>query len=148
MSKTDVVRAPKWPVESIDPGLLWLDYDVLADEFLIYFGGEPVPAISSPLNAAGFRGVAIMLGVGADDESTDEIVGVQVIPMLLGTVQEQPAWAVLVWAAMAGDFGTELLKERLPGFLAEVQQAFDRYWTPPPSMQEQMAALSRVEKTA
>ena len=89
-----------------------------------------------------------MLGVDANDEETGEIVGVHVIPMLLGAVQAQPAWAVLAWAAMAGDFGTELLKERLPGFLTEVQQAFSQYWTPPPSLKEQMAELTRVEKTA
>ena len=89
-----------------------------------------------------------MLGVGADEEETGEIVGVQVIPMLLGSVQDQPAWAVLVWAAMAGDFGTELLKERLPGFLTEVHQAFSQYWTPPLSIEEQMVNLARVQKTA
>ena len=89
-----------------------------------------------------------MLGVGADDEETGEIVGVQVIPMLLGAVQEQPAWAILAWAAMSGEFGTELVKERLPGVLAEVHQAFSQYWTPPPSIEEQMADLARVEKTA
>ena len=89
-----------------------------------------------------------MLGVGADDEETDEIVGVQVIPMLLGAVQEQPAWAILAWAVMAGDFGTELLKERLPDFLTEVNVAFSRYWTPPPSLEEQMAGIARAKATA
>ena len=89
-----------------------------------------------------------MLGVGADDEETGEIVGVHVIPMLLGAVQEQPAWAVLAWAAMAGDFGTELLKERLPDFLTEVHQAFSHYWTPAPSLDQQIADLAHVKKTA
>ena len=89
-----------------------------------------------------------MLGVGADDEATGEIVGVQVIPMLLGAVQEQPAWAVLVWAALAGEFGAELLPERLPGFLTAVQQAFTQYWRPAPSVEEQLAELARGKKTA
>src|SRR5215216_80799 len=141
-------RAPRWPDEPVDPEVAWVNYFAPADEFLVYFGGKPVPAISSPLNAPGFRDAAVMFGLGADDEATDEIVGVQVIPMLLGAVQEQPAWAVLAWAAMAGEFGSELLKERLPGFLAQVHDAFTRYWTPPPSMGEQMAGLTRVEKTA
>jgi hypothetical protein len=148
MSTPDTLHAPRWRIEPIDPMLAYVAYDVPADEFLVYFDGKPVPAVSDPLDAPGFRGVAIMLGVGADDESTDEIVGVQVIPMLLGAVQQQPAWAVLAWAAMAGEFGTELLKERLPGFLAEVNDAFSRYWTPPPSLEEQMAGLGRAEKTA
>ena len=147
MSHTSTFRVPRLPTD-IDPATACIDYDVPADEFLVYFGGKPVPAISSPLNAPGFRGAAVMFGLGADDESTDEIVGVQVIPMLLGAVQDQPAWAVLAWAAMAGDFGTELVKERLPSFLTEVHQAFSQYWTPPPSIEEQMADLARVEKTA
>ena len=147
-STSDDVRVPQWPVEPVDPELVWVDYDVPADEFLIYFGSEPVSAISSPLNAPGYRGVSIMLGVGADDEETGEIVGVQVIPMLLGAVQDQPAWAVLAWAAMAGDFGTELLRERLPGFLTEVKQAFSQYWTPAPSLDQQIADLAHAQKTA
>jgi hypothetical protein len=148
VSNPGTLRVPRWPIEPIDPSIADVSYDVPADEFLVYFGGKPVPAVSDPLDAPGFRGVAIMFGLGADDEATDEIVGVQVIPMLLGAVQEQPAWAVLAWAAMAGDFGTELLKERLPGFLTEVQQAFSQYWTPAPSVEEQPAGLARVKKTA
>ena len=148
VSNPDTQRVPTWPIEPVDPTIADVSYDVPADEFLVYFGGKSVPKVSDPLDAPGFRGVAIMLGVGADDEETGEIVGVQVIPMLLGAVQEQPAWAVLAWAAMAGDFGTELVKERLPEFLDEVHQAFSQYWTPPPSIDEQMADLVRVEKTA
>jgi hypothetical protein len=124
----------------------WVDYSAPADEFLVYFGGKPVPAISDPLGAPGFRGVAIMLAVGADHDATDEIVGVQVIPMLLGAVPEQPHWAPLVWAALAGEFGEELRKERLPGFLAEVEDAFRRYWAPPPPMEEQLAAIARAQR--
>jgi hypothetical protein len=137
---------PSWPADPIDPGLAWVDYDVPADEFLVYFGGKPVPATSDPLDAPGFEDVAVMFGLGLDDETTDEIVGIQVIPMLLGAVQDQPSWAVLVWAAMAGDFGTELLKERLPGFLAQVRQAFAQHWRPPPSMEEQLAELARTKR--
>jgi hypothetical protein len=148
VSKPDALRTPKWPIEPIDPAIAYVYYHVPADEFLVYFGGKPVPKVSDLLDAPGFRGVSIMLGVDVNNEETGEIVGVHVIPMLLGAVQEQPAWAVLAWAAMAGDFGTELLKERLPGFLTEVQQTFSQYWTPAPSVEEQMAGLARVKKTA
>jgi hypothetical protein len=148
VNNPDSPRVPKWPIEPVDPAIAYVDYYIPADEFLVYFGGKPVPKVSDPLDAPGFRGVAVMLGVGADDEETGEIVGVQVIPMLLGAVQEQPAWAVLAWAAMAGDFGAELLKERLPGFLTEVQQAFSQYWTPAPSIEEQLADLVRATKSA
>lgn len=86
MSIPDTQNPPRWPATPVDLGIAWVDYDVRADELLIYFGGKPVPAISDPLDAPGIRSVSIMLGVGADDEATDEIVGVQVIPMLLGAV--------------------------------------------------------------
>jgi hypothetical protein len=147
MSTQDTLHAPSWPIEPIDPLIAYVSYDVPADEFLVFFGGKPVPAVSDPLNAPGVRDTAVMFALGADDEATDEIVGVQVIPMLLGAVQEQPGWAVLAWAAMAGDFGVEILQEQLPGFLAEVKDAFTRYWTPAPSIEEQLAGLTRVEKT-
>jgi hypothetical protein len=142
--KANTAAPPRWP-ESVDSGLAWVDYDIPADEFLVYFGGRPVPAISSSLdNAPGFEDTAIMIGLDADGEETGEIVGVQVIPMLLGAVQDQPSWAVLTWAAMAGDFGTELLRERLPGFLDAIHDAFDRYWSPAPPIEEQLAAIERV----
>lgn len=140
------VRTPRWPTEPVDPALVWVDYDVPADEFLVYFGGKPVPKVCDPLDAPGFGDVAIMIGLDADNEETDEIVGVQVIPMLLGAVQDQPQWAILAWAAMAGEFGAEMLKERLPDFLAQVQEAFDRYWTPAPPIEEQLAAITRASR--
>jgi hypothetical protein len=146
VSEPGTVRAPRWPNEPVDPGLAWVDYDVLADEFLVYFGGEPVPAVSDPLDGPGFADVAVMVGLGPDDETTDEVVGVQVIPMLLGAVRDQPEWAALAWAAMAGDAGAGLLKERLPGFLAAVAEAFGRSWTPPPAIDEQMARLARSDR--
>lgn len=132
MTTTETLLAPSWPAKPIDPGVVWLDYDVRADEFLVYFGGRPVPAISDPLDAPGFEDTAIMLAVGPDDEATDEIVGIQVIPMLLGGVQDHPDWAILVWAAMCREDGRELLHERLPGFLDEVKHAVETYWTPAP----------------
>jgi hypothetical protein len=130
MSILEASPIPEWPTEPIDTEHAWVDYDVVADEFLVFFGGRPVAAISDPIDSPTFYGVSVMFGVGPDDEATDEIVGVQVIPMLLGAVQEQPHWAVLAWAAMAGDYGTELLHERLPTFLDEVAAAFNAYCTP------------------
>jgi hypothetical protein len=143
VSNLDTATTPRWPAEPIDPTVAWVDYDPLADEFLVYFGGKPVPAMSDPLDGPGFEDVAIMVGLGENGESTDAIVGVQVIPMLLGAVQDQPHWAALVWAAMAGDYGTELLKERLPSFLDEVARAFREYWTPAPPIEEQLAEIRK-----
>ena len=36
--------------------------------------------------------------------------------------------------------------ERLPAFLDEVHDAFDRYWTPPPPIEEQLAAIERARQ--
>ena len=85
------------------------------------------------------------LRLGPDRERTTEIVGVHVIPMMLGAVPEQPHWAILTWAAMAGDYGTELLRERLPAFLDEVKDAVDKYWRPAPPMEEQLAEIARAK---
>jgi hypothetical protein len=142
---TNFVGAPTWP-ETVDSRIAWIDYHIDADEFLVYFGGQPVSAISDPLDAPGFRNTAIMIGLDDDHRETGEIVGVQVIPMLVGAVQDQPEWAILAWAAMAGDFGQEMLRERLPAFLDAVHEAFDRYWTPPPPMEEQLAAIERARQ--
>jgi hypothetical protein len=139
------VDAPRWPTEPIIPRRLWVDYDAPADEFLVYFDGKPVPAMSSPLDGPGFEDVAIMIGLGVDGKETGEIVGAQVIPKLLGAVREQPTWAALAWAALAGDLGAKLLRERLPGFLAAVAEAFARYWTPAPPIEEQMARLTQPD---
>lgn len=143
VSNSDAI-IPRWPTEPIDPTNVRVSYDVPADEFLVYFGGRPVPAVSDPLDGPGFEEVAIMVGLGPDDEETDEIVGVQVIPMMLGTIPERPEWAPLVWAAMAGDYGRELLKERLPIFLSQVEEAFRTYWQPAPPIEEQLAEIART----
>ncbi len=135
---------PHWP--SIDPDIAWVDYAVVADEFLVYFGGKPVPKVSSSLEAPGFDAVAVMIGLGPDDEETGEIVGIHVIPMMLGAIPNQPEWSVLVWAVMAGDYGTELLRERLPLFIDEVAEAFRLYWKPAPPIEEQLAALQRASR--
>src|SRR5688500_20235377 len=98
-----MLRVPRWPVEPVDPTIAFVSYDVPADEFLVYFGGKPVPKGSDPLDAPSFRGVSIRLGVGADDGLTDENVGVQVVPTPLGAVNEQTSWTILDGGVMAGD---------------------------------------------
>jgi hypothetical protein len=151
VSNPGSATTPKWPAAPIDPKVARVTYDVVADEFLVYFGGKSVPAVSDPLDGPGFEDVAIMIGLGPDREETGEIVGIQVIPMMLGAVPEQPHWSVLTWAAMAGESGTELLKERLPLFLDEVAEAFRLYWKPAPPIEEQLAQIaqrSRERKTA
>jgi hypothetical protein len=143
LSRHAPLHAPSWPTEPIDPEAVRVSYDVPADEFLVHFRGKSVPAVSDPFDAPGFPHVAVMFGLGPDDEETGEIVGVHVIPMMLGTIPERPEWAALVWAAMAGEYGAELLKEQLPIFLDQVAEAFRAYWKPAPPIEEQLARIAR-----
>lgn len=87
-----------------------------------------------------------MFGLNPDLTKTGEIVGIQVIPMMLGAVPARPEWAVLTWAVMAGEYGSELLKERLPIFIDEVAEAFRQYWKPAPPIEEQLAEIERVRR--
>lgn len=49
---------------------------------------------------------------------------------------------------MTGDFGTELLRERLPDFLAEVGAVVANHWAPAPPIEEQLANLAGAPKRA
>ena len=135
--------APRWPSDPIDPARVDVDYYPPADEPTVYFPDRPRGGVCDSISVPGFDDVAVI-----HDHGSGEVVGVQVIPLLLGAVKDQPEWAALAWAALAGDLGAELLGERLPGFLAEVADAFGRYWTPPPPMDEQLARLTRAERPA
>lgn len=146
MRSTSALGAPHWPTESIDPHVARASYDVPADEFLVYFDGKPVPKVSDPFDAPGFPHVAVMFGLGPNGEETGDIVGIHVIPMMLGAVQARPEWAILTWAVMAGDYGDELLKERLPLFIDEVGEAFRQYWKPAPPIEEQLAEIARASR--
>jgi hypothetical protein len=137
---------PRWPSETIDSGLAWVDYDIVADEFLVYFGGQPVPAITYPFEAPGFEATAVMIGLDPDHKETGEIVGIHVIPMMLEAVPAHPEWSVLTWAVLAGEYGTELVRERLPIFIDEVAEAFEKYWQPAPPIEEQLAAMRRASR--
>ena len=76
--------------------------------------------------------------------SAGEVVGIHVIPLLMGAAQDRPAWSRIAWAVMAEELGRETLREELPGFIAEVAEAFERYWRPAPPIEEQFAALERT----
>lgn len=141
--KVQPVR-PLWPHETIDSGLAWVDYDIVADEFLVYFGGQPVPAITYPFEAPGFDAIAVMIGLDASHKETGEIVGIHVIPMMLEAVPARPEWSILTWAVLAGEYGTDLVRERLPLFIAEVAAAFETYWQPAPPIEEQLATMRQV----
>ncbi len=126
MAVTTADPRPRWPdLQSFDPTHARVSYDAPADELLIHFGGRSVPSFSDTLEAPGFAQVAVMVGMNPDETSTGEVVGVQVMPLLLEAVKEHPEWAALAWGAMAGDIGVELLREQLPSFLVQVADLFD-----------------------
>jgi hypothetical protein len=136
---------PRWPDGLPDPLRVHVSYYPPADEFLVYFAERPVPSYSDALNGPGYDDVAVMVGMHPDESSTGEVVGIQVIPLLLGAVRDRPEWATLAWAVMADDLGRETLREELPKFFAEVEEAFVRYWRPAPPIEEQLARLPRAE---
>lgn len=135
VTEDEVVLRPAWPSAEIDPSRVDIDYYPPADEVTLYFGGRPVSAVSDFLAAPGFEDVALLV-----DEGTREIVGLHVMPLLVGAVREHPDWAILAWGPLAQEFGEEALRVALPGFFGTVREAFERSWTPPPPLQ---ASLTR-----
>lgn len=144
------VARPEWPGPGvIDPSQIDVHFDPLADEFLVYFAGKPVPSFSDPFHVDGFEDVAILIDLQSDDSSTNEVVGIQVMPLLVGAVQKHPEWAVLAWGALTGfRYEEEMLRTALAAFVAEVRDLFERHWTPPPPIEEQLARLPRSERNA
>ena len=135
---------PRWPASPIDPAGVDLDYDPPADELTLFFGGKPVPSYCDPFHVDGYEDVAIMVDLGPDDSSSGEIVGIQVIPLLVGAVQKHPEWAILAWGSLTGfTWEEEMLRAAIADFIAEVADLFERYWTPPPPIEEQVAHLAR-----
>ena len=116
---------PRWPAGPIDPTAIDLDYDPPADELTLYFGGKPVPAFGDPLDAPG-TGVALLVGMNEDETSTGEVVGIQVMPLLVGAVKAHPGWATLAWGALAGYGDDETLREAVAAFLVDVERLFAR----------------------
>ena len=141
--KVQPVR-PIWPRETIDSRLAWVDYDIVADEFLVFFGGMPIPAISHHVEAPGFDHLMVMIGLDQDRRETGEVVGIHIEPMMHGAILARPEWSVLIWAILAGEYGTELVKERLPRFIDEVADAFEKYWKPAPPIEEQLATMRQA----
>lgn len=145
-SPVDLVR-PRWPApDAIDLGRVYVSYDPPSDEFLVYFGGKPVPSYSDSIDSPGNDYAAVMVDLQPDESSSGEVVGIQVIPLLVGAVQEHPDWAILAWGSLT-DFRYEeaMLRQAVGAFIAEVADLFARYWTPAPPWEEQLANLRRAK---
>jgi hypothetical protein len=138
---------PRWPAEPIDPAGVDLDYNGPADELTLFFGGRPVPSYCDPFDVEGFEDVAIMVGMDGDDASPGEVVGIQVIPLLLGAVRDHPRWATLAWGALSG-FGwdAEPLRAEIARFVDEIAELHERHWAPAPPIEEQLARLPRADR--
>ena len=81
---------PRWPTRGIDPARVWEDYDPVADELLVYFGGKPVGAVNVPINTPERDYVDLLV-----DEETDDIVGLQVDALGVWVGAAYPRWAPL-----------------------------------------------------
>jgi len=147
VSIPNALSAPRWPVDRIDPGLVSIDYDPASDELTLYFGGKPISSTVDPISSPGNDYAAVMIGLNDDESSTEHVVGIQVMPLLVGAVQQHPDWARLAWGAMVGP-GTEdeLLRSAVAAFIDEVADLFARYWTPAPPWDEPVATRRRTKQ--
>lgn len=147
MSIPNALSAPRWPVDRIDPGLVSIDYDPASDGLTLYFGGKPISSTVDPISSPGNDYAAVMIGLNDDESSTEHVVGIQVMPLLVGAVQRHPDWAVLAWGALTGfRWEEEMMRAAVGAFIAEVAELFDRYWTPAPPWEEQVADLPRAAR--
>ena len=140
---TDGQARPRWPVAPFDPGLAYVDYGAVADELVVYFGGRPVPSFVDPIETPEGSAVGVLVGVDPGGEETGDVVGIHVYPLLVGAVAHHPRWARLAWAALAGwEHDGGMLREELPGFVTEVRELFERFWTPAPPAEDRPADLA------
>lgn len=127
----DVVSRPHWPVEPFDPARAYLHYGAVADELVLYFTDEPVRSFSDLIDAPEGDDTAVLVGLTADDEETNDVIGIHVYPLLAGAAEARPAWRALAEPAPPA--------EVVARFVAEVKELFDRFWTPAPPIEEQLA---------
>lgn len=81
---------PRWPTRGIDPGEVWADYDAVADELLVYFGGGPTSAVNVPIDAPDQDSVDLLV-----EEESEAVVGLQVDALRSGVGRAHPRWAAL-----------------------------------------------------
>lgn len=81
---------PRWLKRGIDPATVWEEYDAVADELLVYFGGAPVGVVNVPVDTPERDYVDLLV-----DEDTDEGVGVQVDALRAWVGAARPRWAPL-----------------------------------------------------
>ncbi len=129
-------QRPRWPKQDFDPARAYVDYDEIADELVIYFGSEPIAAMSDLIDAPEGDDAALLLRLDADGRSTDEVVGIHVYPLVAGAARQPAHWRRLA----APNPPAELVEN----FVADVRDLFERYWTPAPPIEEQFAALRRT----
>ena len=96
VTRSETLLGPRWPaLDAIDPARADVSYDALADELVVYFGGRPISNYVSPIDSPGNDFAAVMVGVNEDESDVGEVVGVHVMPLLVGAVQDHPSWATL-----------------------------------------------------
>lgn len=120
---------PSWPTDEIDLRRVDVDDDPPADELTLFYGGQPVPSVSRFLTEPGFEDVAILV-----DDATDQIVGIQAIPFLVGAVHHHPCWAVLAWASLTDrKWEAEMVNAAISAAIADIRATLDHAKPPPPT---------------
>ena len=106
---TDAEPRPRWPRPGvIDPARCYVSYHPPADELVVSFGGTPVPKYVNPIEAPEADDLGIMVGMNDDESSTGEVVGLLVMPLLVGAVRRHPGWAAIA-------LGRSIRLRRRPG---------------------------------
>ncbi|MBA3416224.1 MAG: hypothetical protein H0U10_13465 [Chloroflexia bacterium] len=134
------IRRPRWPERPFDVARAYLHYGAVADELRLWFDPEPTGWFSDLIDAPEGDDVAVMVGMDSEYQSTDEVVGIHVYPLLAGAARHRPHWRRLA------EPGPPL--EAVASFVSEVRDLFERYWTPAPPIDEQLARLGRSDKAA
>jgi len=120
----DASPRPRWPDAPFDLARSRLRYGAFADELVLFFSEEPVASYVSGIDAPEHDDAAVLVGLGPGDEDTGEVVGIHVYPLLAGAHRKPAHWRRLA----EPDPPAELVA----GFVAEVRDLFERYWSPPP----------------
>ena len=117
--------ARRWPEIPPDPARVRLAYGPLADELVIHFGGEAVPDVVDPMDAPAPGWLSVLLAEGPDETAGDEVIGLQVYPLLAGAATERPAWRVLAVGA-PGPPATEEQRAAVADLIAVAARAWPR----------------------
>jgi hypothetical protein len=133
ITDADIQHRPRWPSGAIDAARCRVLFGLPADELVVRFPDLPEVGYSDPIDAPDGSDTAVLV-----DDDTGAVVGIHVYPLLAGAAKAHPSWRSLAEPNPS--------PEVVAAFVAEVADLFDRYWTPAPPWEEQLANLRPVAR--